>query len=261
MKPKERQAYILEKVREKNFISINDLTSLFNVSVQSIRKDANALYNQGLVRRVHGGLEIVSKMDNISYDRRQIINYEAKKSIAKLVAKEIPHNSSIYFSIGTTPQMVAQELTNHQNLTVFTNNVNVALSLCENSSCTITLHGGVVRNKHRDILGKGMETFFSSNEVDFGIFGVGAIGEDGSLYDFTAKEVKARETIKEHSKRVFLVADSSKFTRSAYIQSGKICDANTFFCDKKPPQPLYQMLKQNGVKVVFNKGDISSCHP
>lgn len=250
MKPKERQAYILEKVRDGNFVSINELSSLFNVSVQSIRKDANSLYDQGLVKRVQGGLEIVSKNDNISYNSRQIINYNAKKTIAKLVAKEISHNASIYFSIGTTPQMVADELIGHKNLKVLTNNLHVALTLCQNPTCKITLLGGEVRNKHRDIVEKGVEAFFSK-KVDFGVFGVGAIGKDGSLYDFTAQEVKARETISANSKNVFLVADSSKFTRTAHIQSGKIYNCDMFFCEQKPPLHIENMLIKNGVKSIY----------
>ena len=127
---------------------------------------------------------------------------------------------SLFFSIGTTPEIIAKELINHTNLKIFTNNINVALVCCENPTFEIVLHGGVIRNKHRDILGNDIENFFSSYSVDYGIYGVGAIEEDGSLLDFTHEEVQAREAINKYSKKVFLAADFSKFDRKAFIRGG-----------------------------------------
>lgn len=251
MKPKERQAYILEKVRQEKFASVEELSKIFNVSLQSIRKDVNDLCKEGLLRRVYGGVEIPAKTDNISYTSRKIIHYDSKKSIAKLIACQIPNNSSLFFSIGTTPEIIAKELINHTNLRIFTNNINVALVCCENPTFEIVLHGGVIRNKHRDILGNDIENFFSSYSVDFGIYGVGAIEEDGSLLDFTHEEVQAREAINKYSKKVFLAADFSKFDRKAFIRGGNISMVDSFFCDKKPNKNICDILEKNQVKLYF----------
>jgi len=251
MKPRERKAYIVEKVRQEKFASIENLSNIFNVSVQSIRKDVNDLCKKGLLRRIYGGVEIPVKTDNISYTSRKIIHYDEKRVIAKMVAKQIPNNSSLFFSIGTTPEIIAKELINHKNLKIFTNNINVALVCCENPSFEIVLHGGLVRNKHKDIVGNDIENFFSSYSVDFGIFGVGAIEEDGSLLDFTHEEVKARITINKFSKKVFLAADSSKFKRKAYIRGGNISMVDNFFCDEKPSKNICKILEENQVKLIY----------
>lgn len=112
MKPKERQAYILEKVRQEKFASVEELSKIFKVSLQSIRKDVNDLCKSGLLRRIYGGVEIPAKNDNISYDSRKIIHFDAKKSIAKLIAKQIPNNCSLFFSIGTTPKLLQKSCLN-----------------------------------------------------------------------------------------------------------------------------------------------------
>ncbi|WP_419768777.1 DeoR/GlpR family DNA-binding transcription regulator [Arcobacter sp.] len=253
MKPKERQAYILEKVRQEKSATVEKLSKIFSVSVQSIRKDINFLCEEGLLRRIYGGVEMALQKDNISYDNRKIIHYDEKKIIARLIAKQIPNNSSLFFSIGTTPEIIAKELINHKNLKIFTNNLNVALVCCENSSFEVTLHGGLLRNKHRDIVGNDIEKFFSSYSVDFGIYGVGAIEENGSLLDFTQEECQAREAISKSSKKVFLVADYSKFERNAYIRSGNISNVNSIFCDKKPPKNICKLLEKNSVEINYEK--------
>jgi len=254
MKPKERQAYILEKVRQEKFASVDDLSKIFSVTVQSIRKDVNDLCRKGLLRRVYGGVEIPSSNENISYNSRKIIHYDEKRSIAKHIAKYIKDNSSLFFSIGTTPEIIAKELTlEKKNLKIFTNNLNVALVCCENPSFEVVLHGGIIRNKHRDILGENIESFFSQYRVDFGIFGVGAIKEDGSLLDFTHGEIHAREAIRKYCKKSFLVADNSKFKRDAHIRGGNITDIDLFISNKKPPETICNLLENTNTEYSYDE--------
>lgn len=255
MKPNERRDYILEKVRKEKFASVDKLSSIFNVSVQSIRKDINILCKDGLLRRIYGGVEIPSTNDNLSYESRKILRYDEKRKIAQEIVKHIPNDSSIYISIGTTPEIVAQFLLEHEDLKIFTNNINVALVCSKNPSFEIVLHGGYIRNKHLDILGNDVEKFFSSYSVDFGIFGVGAISKDGSLLDFTKEEVLARQTIKQHSKKSFLIADYSKFERNAHVRGDHIKNVDAFFCDQEPPKEIVKILNDNKIELFFSKED------
>ena len=123
----ERQTKITEHLHEEGFLSVDQLASAYNVTTQTIRRDLNALCDYGLARRRHGGVEKPSKTGNIAYRYRQILAQDAKKAIAKEVSKLIPNDVSIAFSIGTTPELVADALLHHQGLSVFTNNLNIAL--------------------------------------------------------------------------------------------------------------------------------------
>ena len=244
MNPKKRKSFILEKVKREKSVYIDDLSKILNISPQSIRKDVNNLCRQGLLRREYGGATIPTNRENISYTNRQMLHFSEKNIIAKMIAKKIPDNSSLFFSIGTTPEIIAKALVKHKNLKIFTNNLNVALACCENTTFKITILGGEIRSKHHDILGFDIEKFFNSYFVDYGIFGVGAIEKDGTLLDFTQDELRARNAIKTNSKEVFLAADFSKFERVAYIRGGNITDVNSFFCDRKPPEFICSMLSK-----------------
>ncbi len=253
MKPKERRAYILETIREKGYVSVEKLSKQFCVSMQIVRKDINKLAQEGLVKRVYGGAQMPVSRENISYDSRKVIHYEEKKEIAKLVAKQIPDNSSLFFSIGTTPEIVATELRDHKNLKIFTNNLHVALSCCQNETFEITILGGKIRNKHKDIFNRDVESFFSSFRVDFGIFGVGAIQKDGTLLDFSEDELLVRETIKKSSRKTILVADNSKFSRKAFVKGGNITEVDYFVTDKIPPKEIVELFRDSLVSVVYPK--------
>lgn len=251
----ERQIEIAEMVRESDFLNVESLANRFDVTSQTIRRDLNVLCDHGLARRRHGGVEKPLDLGNLAYQSRQILNNTAKKAIAREVAKRIPDGASIAFSIGTTPEIVAQELLAHVGLKIFTNNLNVAMLCCGNPTFEVTVVGGTVRNSDRDVLGAEVQHFFSGYKVDFGIYGVGGVEDDGTLLDFHADEVAARQAIRENSRKSFLVLDASKFTRPAHIRGGRIEEVDCVFCDRRPPAAIVDRLHDAGAELVVCDGD------
>ncbi|PLX41509.1 MAG: DeoR family transcriptional regulator [Hyphomicrobiales bacterium] len=251
----ERQAKIADLVRENGFLSVDALSGRFDVSTQTIRRDLNILCNFGLARRRHGGIEPTSDSGNLTYGSRQILARSAKQTIAREVAKHIPDGASLAFSIGTTPQLAAEALMHHDNLKIFTNNLNIAMLCCANPSFEVNIAGGRLRNSDRDILGPGLEPFLSSYMVDVGIYGVAGVSERGTLLDFYEEEVRARELIRANSRQTFLVLDHTKFKRVAHVRGGLISEASKVFCDAPPPQGILDILDGSDTELVICDGE------
>jgi len=238
----ERQVQIAEMIRETDFLDVESLSDRFKVTTQTIRRDLNTLCDQGLARRRHGGVEKPLNTDNLTYSSRLILNNAAKKAIAREVARAIPNGASLAFSIGTTPEVVAEALLGHEALTIFTNNLNVAILACSNPSFEVTIVGGTIRNGDLDILGAEVSDFFAAYKVDFGIYGVAGVDEDGGLLDFHAHEVAARQAIRENCRQSVLVLDAGKFSRRAHVRGGRIEEADLVFCDRRPPEGIVERL-------------------
>ena len=245
----ERQAEITELVRDHGFLSVEALSARFDVTTQTIRRDLNILCDHGLARRRHGGLERLEDSGNLAYGSRQILARNAKLAIASAVAQQVPTGASLAFSIGTTPQVVAEALLQHERLRIFTNNLNIAMLSCANPSFEVNIAGGRLRNSDRDIL--GMENFMSSYMVDIGIYGVAGVGEDGTLLDFYEEEVRARNLIHKNSRKTFLVLDYTKFGRAAHVRGGSIGEATTVFCNARPPDGILETLANSGTELVI----------
>ena len=246
-----RQTQITEYLQDEPFLSVEQLAEQYQVTTQTIRRDLNMLCDHGLARRRHGGIEKAAKTGNIAYRHRQIIAQESKKCIAREVARHIPNDVSVAFSIGTTPEVVADALSHHQRLRIFTNNLNIALLSSENPTFNVNIMGGVVRNSDCDVLGTGIENFFSAYLFDFGIYGVAGVGENGTLLDFTEDEVRARQLIQENSQKTFLVLDDSKFTRKAHVRGGQIGQATKIFCNSKPPLQILEAIESAGSELII----------
>lgn len=250
----ERQAQIAEMIRQKDFISVDELASHFEVAAQTIRRDLNLICERGIARRLHGGVQRLNATGNTAYSWRRILNSDAKQAIAGEVARHVPDGASLAFSIGTTPEIVSRALLGHDHLKIFTNNLNIAMLACSNPGFEVTVAGGRVRNEDRDVMGVGTETFFNAYKVDVGIYGVAGVDEVGTLLDFYEEEVRARRVILQNSRQVFLVLDHTKFGRAAHVRGGRIDEAAMVFCDKMPPEPICAMLEASGTRLVICGG-------
>jgi DeoR family glycerol-3-phosphate regulon repressor len=239
---KQRLDEIKKMLSIHEFISVEQLSDTFGVTRQTIRRDLNILTEKGIARRKHGGVERLILMRNQTYGSRQILNSQAKHIIAAEVAKHVPNGATLAFSIGTTPEIVAQALLQHEDLKIVTNNLNIAMAMAANPGFEITIAGGRIRNDDRDVVGSIAEAMFSSYKVDIGIFGVAGVDEDGTLLDFYEDEVLARQTILQNCRLSYLVLDHTKFTRNAHVRGGFIGDVNKIFCDQTIPESVSVLL-------------------
>ena len=245
----ERQAQILELVRAEGFAPIEGLAERFGVTPQTVRRLVNRLCDQGLLRRLHGGVTLPAPVQNLAYEGRQVLNLPAKRAIAQAVAAFLPEGASLSLGLGTTPEQVAVALAGRRNLRVITNSLNAAAALARNPEIEITIAGGLLRAQDRDIVGEAAASFFAGFKVDFGIFGVGGIDEDGTLLDFQLAEVQARQAMRENCRTELLVADVSKFGRNATARGGRLEEVQCLFTDRPVPEPFGAPLAAAGVSL------------
>ena len=232
MKLSSRQKQIMDRLHEANgILSSSEITTAFNVTVQTIRKDLNELSEKCLVRRVHGGIRLRGDNHNLSFDNRTVLNLVSKQRIARKTVELFPENTTIFLGIGTTPQQVALALIDHPGLTVVTNNINAALTLCNNPNIQTYLAGGRVRVNDQDTMGSETTEFMAKFNIQYGVFGVGGMNLKGQLLDFSTEESNISRTIIENSEARVLVADHTKFDRYAPVITGELADVDFLVVD------------------------------
>ncbi len=251
----ERQQEILKLVGERGFVTIEALAVRFDVTPQTIRRDINRLSEQGAVLRYHGGAGLPSSARNTEYADRQISRLAEKERIAARLAADIPDNSSLFINIGTTTEAVARALHNHTGLRVITNNINVARILMARSDFEVLIAGGIVRNADGGIVGEATIDFINAFKVDFGIIGCSGIDPDGTLLDFDTREVRVAQAILANSRRVFLVADHTKFNRGAMVKLAPLDAVTALYTDRRPNEQFAALLADRGVALVEADGE------
>lgn len=244
-----RQTGILELARADGRVVVEDLAARFDVTLQTIRRDLSDLADAGHLDRVHGGAVLRTGVANIGYEARRRMNEGAKAAIARACAAAIPDNCSLILNLGTTTEAVARALINHANITVVTNNMNVANILLANPGCEIMVAGGALRRSDGGLTGELTTQFFEQFKVDCAVIGASALDEDGDLLDFDLAEVRVSRAILRQARRVFVVADHSKLGRPAPARIASLSEVDTIFTDLPLPEPLMRRCAEWGTKV------------
>ncbi|MEL6424235.1 MAG: DeoR/GlpR family DNA-binding transcription regulator [Pseudomonadota bacterium] len=244
-----RQKDILTLAQSAGKVTVDGLATHFQVTAQTIRRDLNELCDTGKLTRVHGGAVLPSGVTNLHYEERRSLASDQKDAIGALCATHIPDGVSLFINIGTTTEAVARALANHRNLMVITNNLNVAQLMAAEPTCDVVIAGGVLRRSDGGLTGDATLEFISRFKVDYAVIGASSIDPDGSLLDYDMREVQVSQAIIRNARRTFLVADHTKFTRTAPARIGDVRDLTGFFTDRPPPVEFMDRCEAAGVDV------------
>jgi len=244
-----RKSDILALLRAEGKAKVDALATHFGVTVQTVRRDLTELEQEGRISRVHGGAMVRGGVTNIQYDERKQLHAEAKERIGKMVADHIPANTSLFINIGTTTEAVARALLDHKDLTVVTNNMNVANILAGNPQCQVIVSGGTLRRSDGGLVGDLTIQMIQQFKVDIAIIGASALDEDGDLLDYDLREVLVSKSIIRQARRVFLATDGSKFERSAPVRIASLADLDAIFTDQPLPSDLADQCADWGTEV------------
>jgi DeoR family glycerol-3-phosphate regulon repressor len=244
-----RQADILGRARQVGRVEVEGLSSHFDVTPQTIRKDLNELCERRLLQRVHGGAIYPSGASNYAYDSRRMLAADGKQRIGVRIAALIPDNSSIMLNIGTTTEQVARALLRHEGIMAITNNINVAHILREAPSGEVVIAGGLVRKSDGGIVGEATVDFIKQFKVDYAVIGASAIDLDGSILDYDYREVRVAREIVGHARQTILAADAMKFERNAPVRIAHLSDIDILVTDQPPPEPIVEICREANVGI------------
>ena len=226
-----RQREILELARKEGMVTVDGLAALYDVTVQTIRRDLSELAEDGRLDRVHGGAVLPSGITNLGYEERRSLNQPAKRAMARVCANDIPAGACVFLNIGTSTEAVARELLHHRDLMVVTNNMNVASILAPNIDCEIIMAGGVLRRADGGLVGSLTTRMIAQFKFDYAVIGCSALDQDGDVLDFDFQEVTVSQTIIAQARQTFLVADHSKFQRHAPVRITSLAKIDRFYTD------------------------------
>ena len=254
----ERQVAIVEIARQTGRVTVDQLAQRFNVSPQTIRKDLNELCDRKSLARVHGGAVLSFGLENVGYDARREIAREEKLAIGRLAAALIPSHASLFINIGTTTEAVAIALLQHQDLLVITNNINVASMIRPYPKLEVIIAGGLVRRSDGGVVGEATVDFINQFKLDYAVIGASAIDAEGSLLDYDFREVRVAQAIIANARHTILVADSTKFSRSAPVRIGHLSQVQSFVTDRVESEAFRLLCEEAGVALIESAGSATA---
>lgn len=245
----QRETEILKELRLSGSCRIQDLARRLGVSEETIRRNVKNLAEQGLVRKVHGGVYIPEALREPSFSQRMNVNPEDKRRIAARVASQIRSGDSLILDIGSTTAYVARALRDHHDLFVVTNSAAVAQTLATCNNNRVFLAGGELRSHDAGAFGKEALSFVRQFSVQYAILSAAAVDAETGFMLFDLQEAEFSREILARAECAIVAADHSKFGRRAPIRIAEPEAFGMLMTDRPVPPDITAFLSAASVAV------------
>ncbi|CAM5447910.1 DeoR/GlpR family DNA-binding transcription regulator [Streptomyces narbonensis] len=240
----QRRALILDEVRRRGGVRVNELTRRLNVSDMTIRRDLDALARQGMLAKVHGGAVPVveASTHEPGFEAKSVLEPSAKDEIARAAAALVAPGTAIALSGGTTTYALARRLLDVPDLTVVTNSVRVADVFHEaqpaggggearRGAPTVVLTGGV-RTPSDALVGAVADRAIRSLHFDLLFLGVHGISVEAGLSTPNLAEAETNRCLMRSARRVVVVADHTKWGTVGLSSFADLGEVDTWVTDR-----------------------------
>ena len=211
----QRQKAIVERVQSHGGARVRELVQELGVSDMTVRRDLEALADQGLVRKVHGGAAAVRSLatHEPGFEAKLTQREAEKEAIARRAASFVSRDSAIALSAGTTTWRLARRLVGIPGITVVTNSIPVAAVLYPTSAAlhqTVILTGGV-RTPSDALVGPVAVAAIRSLNIDQLFLGVHGMSLERGFTTPNFLEAEVDQALVEAARSIIVLADQTKW--------------------------------------------------
>lgn len=241
----ERKHAIAEYIHKNRKSTVSELCSIFKVSPATIRNDLNELENAGLLKRTHGGaIPNIKANYELNSSQKKVEHIGEKEAIAKKALGYVDDGDTIAIDTGTTTLCFARLLTAKKNLTIVTNDIEIAGFLEENTDFDIVLIGGKLRRGFHCNVGPIALRCLEGLSVDKAFVASNSVSVKNGLTTPSIELAQIKENFVGFAEEVILLSDSSKFGRASFVKFADINDIDTIITDKGIPDSQVSEIEQ-----------------
>jgi DeoR family transcriptional regulator of aga operon len=213
----DRFGRILELLARDGTVTVSVLADALGVSEATVRRDLQALGDQRLLERSHGGAVAHGTAHELPV-RYRTGRSDEKRRIAQAAAELVTDGMAIGLTGGTTTTEVARMLVLRQGLTVVTNALNIAVELAVRPDLKLIVAGGVARATSYELVGSLADATLRSVYVDIAFVGVDGVDAERGLTTQNEVEAATNRVLMDRAKRTIVVADATKLGRVAFAE-------------------------------------------
>lgn len=243
----ERREQIRSIAEKSGYISLQKLVDEVGVSESTIRRDLEVLDGFGQLRRTRGGAVYVGDGSE-PFEEPVSTASTDKRRIAQTVAEMIAPGEAILLDGGTTTLEVARQL-HGKRLHVVTNSLPIVNALATDPNIELVFAGGYLYPKSGVALGPMTVDALSRINARRLVMGVGGITERG-LYNGNTLLVETERQMMAAAEEVIVVAESTKFGRTALAHLCPLDDVDRFVVDRDLPDEWRKRIEDAGAELI-----------
>lgn len=248
----ERRNAILEKLQTEKRVVVGELSEMYHVSEETIRRDLDKLENDGYAIKSYGGA-VLNENSNfeLPFNVRKNRNVLGKQKIASLIGGMVNDGENIILDASSTAGTIAKVLKDKKNITIITNSLEISIELMEYPNCRVITTGGETSSKYFALVGPLTDRAIRAYYADRAIISAKGLDMDAGFTDSEDRHANNKLTMLQCAKQKILAVDSSKFDKIAFCKVGDLQDIDMIVTDKKPDDGWLRELKERNVECVY----------
>lgn len=250
----ERRNLILEKLQDEKKVVVSELSALFDVSEETIRRDLDKLDKEGLATKSYGGAVLNENTSlDMPFNVRKKRNMQGKQLIAELVSGLVQEGEHIIVDPSTTAVAIAKALKARKRLTVITNSIEVLVELSDVSGWDIISTGGTLRENYLALVGPKATDIISSFHVDRAIISCKGLDMEQGITDSNEMFSQVKQTMLKSAKQRILAADYTKFGNIAFSRICGLSSVDMVVTDVRPSQEWMKYFAEKGIECLYGR--------
>lgn len=262
MTKEDRQAAIRKVLEEEPFVTVAELTTRFNTSESTIRRDLAEMAQEGVIRRTHGGAvsQIAATEEPAPAEERKPeiaaelakIQPEEPTRMAIAASRLVNEGETIIIDSGPgTLQLARRIKASRRNLTVLTNNLEVALELSETSGVSAILTGGLVRGLRHGLVGYVAEQTLRGMQVDKLFLTAPGIDYERGLTTSQLEEITMKQAMIQAAREVILLAQHNLFGKVALVSFAPLTAVHKVVTGRELPPDMISAIARLGIETIL----------
>lgn len=245
----ERHLKILNMIRERGEVKVEELAKNFQISLMTVRRDLQYLEEEKLIARIHGGAVSLEKANMLLSQDEKIAM--CRDRISEYASRFIDDGDTLFIN-GSRTALNMLKYVDGKKVSVFTNNCwGIGVKYPDEVSVRFT--GGEVRSNV--MVGEYVMRNLLSMTADKTFLGCAAVYDDGEFrYDIPTEIGINEAMIARTTKELYILADHTKIKRrESQTNSYGSCAYDqpcTLITDDNANMMVVEQLRRYGINVI-----------
>jgi DeoR/GlpR family transcriptional regulator of sugar metabolism len=204
-----RRLRIVELVRKRGEVSVDELATAFDVSSVTIRSDLNYLEQQRYLIRAFGKARYVAQRPGenlLAAVPPSATRQAADMAIARMAADFVDDHASAFIGAGLITHKLLPLLADRANLALTVNDIAMVPTVQRFMRCELRLTGGSLDDDSTVLLGPDAERMLSALSLDLVVLEASGIDREGNLLCADPRLAGVFKVALKNAKRIVVVA-------------------------------------------------------
>ncbi|WP_243636955.1 DeoR/GlpR family DNA-binding transcription regulator [Rhodococcus sp. Eu-32] len=246
-----RRNEIVRLAKNGGLTSVDELSSLFEVTASTIRRDLNHLTERGLLARTYGGAIALNGHHEASIKQRSLEGYDAKRIIAAWAAEQVLPGETVLLDAGTTVGAMGEFLRGATDLTVIAAGLTALEALADAESVRVECLGGTLRHLSQGFVGPLAEASLQRVSFDRAFLGADAVTAEFGICEAGYDQTRLKELMMERAGKIYVLAHSTKLGQKPFHAWAPIPAGTTLVTDSGATPEQIEPFEKAAIDVVI----------